>query len=402
MRDGDGNKMSKTAGNGIDPLDLIDGIDLEALIEKRTSNLPQPNLAPRIERATRKAFPQGIKAYGTDALRLTFCAMASPGSNYNFQISRVEGYHFFCNKLWNATRFVLDNTKDADLSRPAKLGVVDRWIFSRLRRLIADATRALNTYRFDLYANHVYEFAWHEFCDWYLELTKPRLFDVNEDPESRLAAQRTLVEVLKTILVIVHPAMPFISEALWQMIADTLDREEDSIMLQAYPVVGDYRDDPDADASLEWLKEVITAVRTIRGERRISPKTEIKVVLSDGSERDRRLSEVNDNLIRRLGNVSEIEYQDDVEKLYGSIQLVEHLKIIVPFIDDAEIEAERTRLSRELERVNAEIKSVNRKLDNPNFVAKAPTDVVQGQRDRAESLSHAEATLREELHRLPD
>ena len=402
VRDAEGKKMSKTAGNGIDPLDLIDGIDLESLVAKRTSNLPQPSMAQRIELATRKAFPQGIKAYGTDALRMTFCSMASPGSTYNFQIKRLEGYHFFCNKLWNATKFVLDNTKDIEQPMPAQLETTDRWILSRLRKLIEDATRALNTFRFDLYANHVYEFAWHEFCDWYLELTKPRLVDSSEDLESRLAAQTTLLEVLRSVLIIVHPAMPFISEALWQMIPKSQGTVDDSIMLQAFPIADDFKCDPDADASLEWLKQVITAVRNIRGERSIAPKTPIRVVLSNSNERDRRLAAENESLIRRLGNASDVVCEENVDRLQGSIQFVNQLKIIVPFIDDADIEAERKRLSKELDRVLKDWQGVKRKLDNPNFVARAPEDIVQRQRELSETLSHAEATLREELAILPD
>ena len=401
LLDENGKKMSKTAGNGLDPLDLIDGIDLESLVAKRTEDLPQASLAPRIERATRESFPNGIKAYGTDALRFTLCAMVSPSSNYNFDISKVEGYHFFCNKLWNAQKFVLANLEDSDFRKDVELSLADRWIRSRLHQLILDARRALDTFRFDLYANHTYEFAWHEYCDWYLELTKPVFFDDTSDPEHRLAAQQTLITVLKAMLLVIHPVMPFISDALWRTTAKAVGEAEASIMLESFPVADDFVQDADADDAIAWFKNIVTAIRNIRGERRIAPKTPISVILSGGNDMDRRLASETDALLRRLGNVGDIRFGSVAEEVPGSFQLVNQLKIVVPFLDDAEVASERARLSKELERVEKDLKGVQSKLDNDNFVTKAPEEVVQRQRERAETLTLAESSLKERLEGLP-
>ena len=222
VRDGEGKKMSKTKGNGLDPLDLIDGISLDDLVTKRTSNLTQPQMAPQIEKQTRADFPEGIPSYGTDALRFTYCALASTGRDVRFELNRIEGYRNFCNKLWNAARFVLMNCEDSELEGPVKLSLADRWILSRTRTLLETSERAINTYRFDLYANGVYEFAWHEYCDWYLELTKPLLWDEDADPAEARGTRRTLLQVLDALLRAAHPIMPFITEAIWREAAPLL------------------------------------------------------------------------------------------------------------------------------------------------------------------------------------
>jgi valyl-tRNA synthetase len=310
VRDAEGNKMSKTRGNGLDPLDLIDGISLDELLEKRTSNLTQPQMQPRIEKATRRDFPNGIPSYGTDALRFTFCALASTGRDVRFDLQRVEGYRNFCNKLWNAARFVLMNCRDADLAGPIELSLPDRWIRSRARHLLDASARAVDTFRFDLYANTVYDFAWHEYCDWYLELTKPLLWNEGADPAVLRGTRRTLLEVLETLLRAAHPIMPFITEALWREVAPLLGKAGPTIMLQSFPEAGDLPADPEAEAAVGWLQGVILALRNIRGEANIKPSQAIDVLLQGGPESDRSLAATTADLLKRLARVESIEWLD--------------------------------------------------------------------------------------------
>ena len=230
VRDGEGQKMFKTKGNGLDPLAFIDGIALDELVDKRTSNLTQPQLAPKIDKATRKDFPDGIPSYGTDALRFTFCALATTGRDVKFDLNRIEGYRNFCNKLWNATKFVLMNTEDFQPDQEVELSVVDRWMLSKTHQLIKDAEYALATYRFDIFASSIYEFAWHEYCDWYVELTKPLLWNDSVSDAQKQGTRRTLLEVLETLLRVAHPVIPFITETLWHQVAPRLGQQHDTIM----------------------------------------------------------------------------------------------------------------------------------------------------------------------------
>ena len=265
VRDGQGQKMSKTKGNGLDPLDFVDGISLEALVEKRTTNLTQPQMAARIEKDTRKDFPNGIEAYGTDALRFTFCALATLGRDVSFDVKRIEGYRNFANKLWNATRFVLQNTESYDASAPRTQSLADRWIISRLHQMLAANRLALETYRFDLLANSLYEFIWHEFCDWYVEIAKPLLWS-DATSEAELAGTRnTLLEVLEASLRALHPVMPFITDTLWREVAGVLGKPGSTVMVEHYPEPQDFAEDQQADAAIEWLKGVVQGVRSIRG-----------------------------------------------------------------------------------------------------------------------------------------
>ncbi len=395
VRDAEGQKMSKMRGNGLDPLDLIDGIDLEALVKKRISNLAQPRMARRIENNTRRDFPNGIQSFGTDALRFTFCSLASPGSaTYNFDVQRVEGYHHFCNKLWNAARFVLNNVELLNSGEPVLQTLPDRWIRSKLRRLIRESKLALDTYRFDLYASKIYEFIWHEFCDWYLELSKPLLFQATTPDKILRSTQRTLLEVLETTLRIAHPVMPYITETIWLRIRPPTERVEISLMLESFPSEGECIDDQEAEQSIDWLKAVVGGIRNIRGERQVPPRSEVDVLLVDGDEEDRQRHVATKRLVERLAKTSSQEWIDRNQTLpLGSIQMVGNLQIIVPFKNQSEIVMERARLANELTKIQKERERVERKLSNDNFVNRAPTEVVEKERSKFKELSSQVDTL---------
>lgn len=407
IKDAEGQKMSKTKGNGLDPLDFIDGIDLEALVAKRTSNLTQPKMAKRIEKQTRKDFPEGIAAYGTDALRFTFAALATTGRDVRFNTNRIEGYRNFCNKLWNASKFVLMNTEDVDLSLTSAPSAVDQWILSKSARMIQDARFALDTFRFDIYANTVYEFAWHEYCDWYLELSKPLLWNKDADPAARVAAQRTLLEVLEVLLRTAHPVMPFITETLWQQVAGRLglihDGQDASIMLQAFPDSADMPTNDGAEAQTEWLKAVITGIRTIRGEANIKPSQEIPLLLQGGEAKDRDNATQAENMLARLANVTSIEWlSDDVQPPLNALSLVGELKVMVPLAGLIDLDAERARIGKEVGKAQQELEKIKNKLGNEAFVAKAPEAVVTKERNRAAELAATLETLEGQMKALAE
>ena len=401
IRDAEGQKMSKTKGNGLDPLDLVDGISLEDLLAKRTSNLTQQSLKAQIEKHTRRDFPNGIQAFGTDALRFTFCAIASPTSSYNFDIARVEGYHFFCNKLWNAIRFTISQTEHLDLDAPRELSLADRWIRSTLRVLIQDCREDLECYRFDLFAQRVYDFIWHEFCDWYLEFTKPLLYDIETEQGRLNGTKFTLLEVAEILLRVLHPAMPFITEELWQSVAPKIGKYGTSIMLENYPSTTELNADKPAETAVQWLKNVISAIRNIRGERRIPPNKEVSVSFSEGSARERELEQTNHVLLCKLAKLSTTEWlEDSNQSPFGSTQIINGLNIHVPFVDRQEMNAERARLEKELERTPKELEGLHKKLDNPNFTAKAPEHVVDSQRQKERDATHKKHALEQQLEQL--
>jgi valyl-tRNA synthetase len=403
--------MSKSKGNGLDPLDFIDGVDLESLVAKRTSNLTQPKMAQRIEKQTRKDFPEGIGAYGTDALRFTFCALATNGRDVRFDSNKIEGYRNFCNKLWNASKFVLLNTEGADLTQAVDsetLSPADRWILSRTKRMVEDAKFALETYRFDIFANSIYEFAWHEYCDWYLELTKSLLWNKEIDPELKKATQRTLLEVLETLLRATHPVMPFITETLWQQVAPRLgiianasSSSAETLMLQRYPEPSEINSDPNAEAQIEWLKAVITSIRNIRGEANIKPSKEISVLLQGGTSDDRIRAEEGKEMLKRLATIADIQWLDDrTEPPANALSLVGELKVMVPLAGLIDIAAEQTRISKEVERIRGEIQRIEKKLSNESFVAKAPAEVVEKERLRAAEFNASLETLSAQIKQL--
>ncbi|MCZ6887382.1 MAG: valine--tRNA ligase [Gammaproteobacteria bacterium] len=403
VRDADGKKMSKTKGNGIDPLDLIDGISLADLVDKRTTNLTQPDMAPAIEKHTRRDFPDGIPSYGTDALRFTYCALASTGRDVRFDLKRIEGYRNFCNKLWNATKFVLMNTDADALDGEVEYSVTDRWIRSRASELITTARRAIDSYRFDLYANAVYEFAWHEYCDWYLELTKPILWDESTPKALARGSRRTLLEVMDVLLRTAHPIIPFITETLWQRMQEATGGTGETIMLQAFPHTSEWVPDPDADAAIEWLKGVIIGIRNIRGEMNIKPATEINVLLQDGDQTDRDRLAATEVLLKRLAKIDRISWLEPAEESPpASVQLVGDLKVMVPFAGLIDVDAERARLNKEIEKLTSDLTRIEGKLANEKFVAKAPPEIVQKERDKHADLDSQMKILAAQLVRLRD
>ena len=412
VRDAEGVKMSKTRGNGLDPMDIIDGITTDGLVAKRTANMTQPRMAEAIEARTRREYPAGIPAYGTDALRFAFCAMASQGRDLAFDLKRIEGYRNFCNKLWNATRFVLGHLEDAgELDGPAHEGPADRWIRSKTRQLVDTAHRSIASYRFDLYANAVYEFAWHEYCDWYVELTKPVLFEAANRPEEARAAKKTLLDVLEVLLRAAHPIVPFITESLWLRIAPFQGSKGDTIMHQSFPKADEQPMDAHAEGTIEWLKAVVTAVRNVRGELNVAPGRRIDLLLQAGGSEDRRRFGECESLLRRLARVEAVRWlDDDAEPPPVSVQVVgggnagestsPALKVMVPMADLIDVDAERARLAKAIDAGEKDLKRVEAKLANENFVAKAPPAVVAKERNKHERLLGELGALKDQLSRL--
>lgn len=401
VRDAEGLKMSKTRGNGLDPLDLIDGITLDELVAKRTTNLTQPQMAARIEKQTRRDFPDGIPSYGTDALRFTYCALASTGRDVRFDLARIEGYRNFCNKLWNAARFVLMNCADAELAGEANESLADRWIQSRTRTLLEDAERAIDTYRFDMYANTVYEFAWHEYCDWYLELTKPLLWDESASEADLRGTRRTLLSTLECLLRAAHPIMPFITESIWREVAPLLGNQGATIMLQPFPEQAEYARDEEADQAIDWLKGVIEGLRNIRGEANIKPSQEITVLFQGGNDSDRTLADTTATLLRRLAKVTRINWlAPDETPPPNALALVGDLRVMVPLAGLIDVAAERSRLQKEVDRLEKDLARIEKKLGNDSFVAKAPAEVVEKERQKAADARGALVVLAEQLEGL--
>ena len=400
VRDATGAKMSKTRGNGLDPLDLIDGITTEGLVTKRTANMTQPQMAATIAENTRKEYPQGIPAYGTDALRFTFCAMASQGRDLAFHLKRIEGYRNFCNKLWNAAKFVLAHVQQAgDDDAPETPSLADRWICSRLGQLVQDAEQAIGNYRFDLYANAVYEFAWHEYCDWYLEIAKPVLFDAAAHPAQARAARRTLVDVLEALLRIAHPIVPFVTERLWRSVVPA--SAGDTIMRQPFPSANDYPPDAEADAALRWLKGIVTAIRNIRGEMNVGPGKTLAVLLRGGDDRDRELLAATRTPLQRLAKIEAPAWLEaGAEPPPAAAEVVGDLQVLVPLAGVIDVAAERERLRKEMEKVTKDLARVDGKLGNAGFLAKAPPAVVAKERDKGAALRKRFDVLGEQLERL--
>ena len=385
VRDADGVKMSKTKGNGLDPLDVVDGISLEGLIAKRTANMTQPQMAAEIEARTRREYPHGIQAYGTDALRFAFCAMASRGRDLAFDLKRIEGYRNFCNKLWNAAKFVLMHAGDPASGAPSasELGHADRWIRSLTGKLVATTERGLAAYRFDLYANALYEFAWHEYCDWYVELTKPVLFDESASAVQLRATRHTLRTILDTLLRIAHPIIPFITETLAKQVAPGAG----TIMRQPFPTADDFAEDPEAEAAIDWLKNVVAGVRNIRGEMNVSPAQQIELLLQGGEPQDRERLDQTESLLRRLAKVDSLRWLDDAETPPPvSVQVVGNLKVMVPMAGLIDVDAETRRVTKEIDKLTKELKRVDGKLGNDGFLSKAPAAVVAKERDKGKAL----------------
>ncbi|MBT8131973.1 MAG: valine--tRNA ligase, partial [Gammaproteobacteria bacterium] len=387
IRDEDGHKMSKAKGNVLDPLDLIDGIELEALVEKRTANMMQPRLQKRVEKATRKQFKNGIPAYGTDALRFTYASLATTGRDIRFDMGRIEGYRNFCNKLWNASRYVLLNTETISLDGPVEYSLADRWIRSRLSVAISSAKENFDQYRFDLAARALYEFTWHEFCDWYLELSKPVLHDESASPALQNGARRTLASCLEALLRALHPLMPYITEEIWRRVAPIAQRNGTTIMLQAYPRASDFDRDTAADEEVAWIKSFILGVRQIRGEMDISPAKPIPVLLQDWHADDRSKLEDHRLYLQSLARIAELRLLGAEEEAPPSATALQgSMKILVPMAGLIDPVAELTRLQRRRDKTEKDLSVSEKKLQNPNFVDNAPAEIVAELRDRVQKL----------------
>ena len=404
VRDADGNKMSKSKGNILDPLDLSDGIGIDELIAKRTSGLMQPQLAPKIIAATLRQFPEGIPPYGTDALRFTFCSLATQGRDIRFDLGRIGGYRDFCNKLWNAARFVLHNVEGEDTGAagaPCTWSLADRWIVSRLQAAEAGVRDAIDTYRFDLAAQAIYEFTWNEYCDWYLEFSKTTLSDRTADEAERRGTRRTLVRVLEALLRLAHPLIPFITEEIWQRIAGAAGRDGDTIMHQPYPEPDPARVDEAALADMHWVQDFIRAVRRIRGEMNIRPGLRIPVLVQDAGTRERALLRAHRRYLDFGGGLEGIDFLAGGEAAPKSATaLLGDMRLLIPLGEIIDLGAERVRLDKEINRQARDLRRSENKLRNPDFVAKAPAEVVARERSRARECSDALDRLRIQLDAL--
>ncbi|MBK5941985.1 valine--tRNA ligase [Halochromatium roseum] len=457
VRDAQGNKMSKSKGNVLDPIDLIDGIELEPLVAKRTKGMMQPQLADKIAKQTRKEFPQGIPAFGTDALRFTFAALATTGRDIKLDLGRVEGYRNFCNKLWNASRYVLMNTEGEDcgsglIAAPAlELSAADRWIRSRLNKTIGVVREALDGYRFDLAAQAIYEFTWSEFCDWYLELCKPVLTSETASEAAKRGTRWTLVQTLEGLLRLTHPFMPFITEEIWQKVrplaalrhVDNSHRadgtqgsdqhdggtqvgasggasgarassapisttgsfkpsdQHETIMLAPYPIPDNALEDVEAEAEIRWVQQFILGVRRIKGEMNIAPSKQLPVLIANAHERDLQWLEQARPYLDFLARTESIRLLDDeTEAPESAIALVGAMKILIPMAGLIDKDAELKRLDKEIAKLKADIERIEGKLANPNFVDKAPAAVVDKERERVAEQQAALDNLSQQRERI--
>lgn len=401
VRDSNGKKMSKSKGNVLDPLDIIDGISLEDLVEKRTSNMMQDRLAPKIEKQTRKDYPDGIASYGTDALRFTFASLASNGRDIRFDMKRVEGYRNFCNKLFNATRYVLMNTDGLDSgNEPSSYNTIDNWIVSQLQKTETTVAEHIAQYRFDLASTAIYEFVWNEYCDWYLELAKPVLTGDASDAEKH-ATRTTLVRVLETTLRLAHPIMPFITEELWQQVAPLAGKSGPSISLQPYPVSDSTKINETAVEEIDWVKRSVMGVRKIRAEMNINPGKKLPLKVSDANEDDIAKLNKHGALLSFVAGLSDIDILSaGAEKPDSAIALVDHMQLLIPMAGLIDKEAELARLNKEVDRLNGEVTRLSAKLSNTGFTEKAPAKVVALEQQKLDDARSALTQLQAQIEKI--
>ena len=402
VRDAEGQKMSKSKGNTIDPLDLIDGITLEQLVTKSTSSLLISQQRDKAEKRIRRDYPQGIPAAGADALRFTFAALATYGRTINFDLKRCEGYKNFCNKLWNASRYVLMNTAGEDNGGPGtemEFSLADRWIQSRFAETLTAVEKGFASYRFDLASQALYEFTWNEFCDWYLELSKPVLQDKAVSAAAQRGTRYTLLTVLEALLRALHPLTPFITEEIWQKVAPLLGKKNPSVMRESYPKTGDFERDSGVEQELAWLKEFILGVRRIRAEMDIAPAKPMPVLLQDASKEDRARAERHRALLTFLARLEGIRFLDG-DAPPAATALLGQMKILVPMAGLIDMDAERARLAKEITRIEGEIEKCNTKLGKPDFVDNAPPTVVEKERQRLKDYQTSLQGLQGQLKRL--
>jgi len=390
IRDAHGQKMSKSKGNVLDPIDLIDGIDLEALVAKRTAGMMQPKMRAKVEKQTRAEFPQGIPAFGTDALRFTFAALASPGRDINFDLGRIEGYRNFCNKLWNAARYVLMNTEDADCGDSGgalQLSPADRWIASRFQHTARRVEEHFTAYRLDLAAQAIYEFTWNEYCDWYLELSKPLLQSETTGAAAKRGTRHTLITIFEALLRLSHPLMPFITEEIWQRVAPLAGKSGNTVMLQPYPQPDERRIDRSAEADIEWLMACVLSVRQVRSGMNIAPGKPLPLLVRQAGDSDRERFERFGELFGALARLDSLTLLDDGDTAPESAtSVVGEMQLLIPMAGLIDKKAELARLDKQIDKLSGDLERGSTKLANPNFVDRAPEAVVAKERARVGEL----------------
>ncbi|MDM1269525.1 valine--tRNA ligase [Acinetobacter indicus] len=404
VRDGEGQKMSKSKGNVLDPLDLIDGVDLETLVQKRTTGLMNPKQAAKIEKSTRKEFPEGIQSYGTDAVRFTFCALANTGRDIKFDMKRVEGYRNFANKIWNATRFVMMNCEEQVIGQDVRQDLwelPEQWIVSRLQKAEQAVQTAFATYRLDLAAQAIYEFIWNEYCDWYVELTKPVLNDENVSVERKAEVRRVLLSVMEASLRLAHPLMPYLTEEIWQTLAPKLNISGETIMLAQYPVADQALVNEQAEADMQWLQGLIGAVRNIRGEMGLGNARLLPVLLQNTTDSEKAQIARIEPLFKALAKVESITFLADAEQPpLSSSSVVGHVSVFVPMKGLIDPKAELGRLQKDLDKVQKQHDQIATKLANEGFVAKAPAAVVEGEKAKLAEFADQLAKIKANMEQI--